>query len=160
MAQLDNKLKKALEQRLEEWLQWSSAGHSGLPHGLAGSGNSLAALMSSGGELIRSTAPQNGYQCPRAEEVDRCLITLTQLLPGARKVVELELYAGRPGFETQALRAKSIEMSRRQYVEYLNTGRWILIGMLFGKVNARNFKQSAFEQPEPRSPRIKSWHAQ
>ncbi|WP_020414346.1 hypothetical protein ACJJIP_01245 [Microbulbifer sp. VTAC004] len=160
MAQLDNKLKKALEQRLEEWLQWSSAGYDGLPQGLSGSGNIIAALMSSGGEIIRSTSPHNGYQCPRAEEVDRCLMTLGQLLSEARQVVELELHAGKPGLETQVARAKSIQMSRRQYVEYLNTGRWMLVGMLFGKANAANFKKTAFEQRQPRTPRIKTWHAE
>ncbi|WP_444891748.1 hypothetical protein [Microbulbifer sp. DLAB2-AA] len=118
----------------------------------------IAALMASGGELIRSTAPSSGYRCPRSEEVDQCLLALSQILPSARRVVVIELRAGEPGLETQVARARAAKMSKRQYVEYLNTGRWVLVGMLFGRTAASAFKAAAFETPEPRQKRIRTWH--
>ena len=155
MAQLDSKLKKALEQRLQEWSEWAAAGTGWT----TGGGSVLAALMASGGELIRSTAPTTGYRCPRAEEVNRCMDALEVMLPSARRVLVLELRAGEAGLETQIGRARAAKMSRRQYCEYLNTGRWILVGMLYGKASAAAFKAAAFEQPEPRRPRVQTWHA-
>jgi hypothetical protein len=102
----------SIDARLVQWAQWRQEG-AGRP-GMLGGGNTIAALMAGGGEIVRSTVPQDSTP-DDIYDTDRAVTRLADMLQ--RVVTEHYLHSD----ATEVTRLMQCGCSRATYYRRLAT---------------------------------------